>query len=472
MGVNPGGILSGLLGGSSFISQIFMYQVIGQVMSALLQPYMVQAGYDVFKANPLILPALPDLADMVVKNIYQEGDAAAIAAQYGEDATVFHNRVLDTGEPPGLEQVLEWWRRGFLPWGGDVPGTATVENAIRTSRIYDYWTPVIQQAQFLPITAADAVNAWVRNQISPTQALKYLYENGLKAEEATILYHTVGRPPAPMQAATLVRRGVIPIEGTGPDALSFRQAIDEGDVKDKWATPLSHLIEAIPGVFELRLMQSAGGVSAQVAAKYYAMSGLPPDLVQGMVAAGSGQKLAGAKNLAQATITSLYEDQLLTEEQAVEYLVLLGYDQAEAAFVLDVADYKIIAESLTASISKTRAAFLARRITATEARALVDSMGVPADRAQHLLAIWEDEQAATIRILTEGQIVDAVYYNIADEEWAMNKLVALGYTPGDAYVLISDRLHAPAANPPPDAPPPPPPPPAVPATTTTATAGA
>lgn len=459
-----GGILERLLGGSSFISQIFLYQVVGQVVSALLGPYMTQAGYDVNRANPLIMPSPPDLAQMVVKNILTEDQAAQVAAAYGEDAEKFHWRVLDTGEPPGLQQVLEWWRRGFLPWDGVGPGEPSVENAIRTSRTYTYWTPVIQRAQFLPITVADAVNAWVRGQISPDEAKRYIYENGLLENEAQILFDTTGRPPAPMQLATLVRRGLIPVHGSGPGVTSFQQGIIEGDLKDKWEPQFEGLIEAIPGIFEIRQAQISGGMTAQMAAKYYAMQGLPPDITAAMVEAGTGAKLAGSKKLAQGTIMSLYADKVLSRDQAAEFLVQLGYDEPEADFVIDVQDYKEAAASVSSAISKTRTGYLARKLDLTQARQILDALGVPADRAQQLLAIWEDELGATVRILTPGQIVDAVYYGVSTTEWAMQQLEGLGYTPGDAWVLISVRLHGPAPDPPPDAPPAPPPPPPVTAT--------
>jgi hypothetical protein len=448
--------LGGLLGGSSVITQLFLWSAMSPVLIALLGPYMESITTRVNTANPVFPPTPPELAEMVVKNILQEAAAAAEAAKSGENTEHFHRRVMNTGEPPGLEQVLQWWRRGFIPWSSE-PGTPSVENALRTSRIYDYWIETIQQAQFAPLTVADAINAWVRNQVDEATALKYAYQNGIKEEEARILYHTVGRPPGPMEALEMVRRGIIPMHGKGPDALSFDQAVDEGDVKDKWAAPLAGLLEHIPGIFEIRRAQEGGGITAEQAAHYYALLGLPQDLAQGLVTAASGTKTVKHRELALSVVESLYRDGFITAADFDRFLGLLGYDQGEAEYIRDVVDYQLVAESERAAITKTRAAFLAHHIDATQTREVLDALGVPAERAQRLLTLWEDERGATIRVLTEGEIVAAVFYGVATVEWGLSRLQAIGYSAADAWVLISNRMRGRAPNPPPDAPPEPPP---------------
>jgi hypothetical protein len=449
--------LGGFLGSNSVITQLFIWQVVAQVLGALDEPFLVAAANKVNAANPLVPTSPPDLAEMVVKNIRTEVQAALEAAMSGENAERFHQRVLNTGEPPGLEQVMEWSRRGFLPWEGSEPGVPSVENAIRTSRIYDYWVPVIKQAQFLPISVADAINAWVRGQVDEATALKYAYQGGIRETEARILFHTNGRPPSPLEALDLVRRGVIPLRGSGAGVTSFEQAIYEGDLKDKWEAPMEALRVRFPSIFQIKAAQTAGGISATTAAKYYALEGIPEDLAAGLVHAGSGDKLAGSKHLAQSVVEQLYTDKLISHDDAVKYLEQLGYDEHEAVLVLDVVDYKVIAESETAAITKTRAAFLARHITVEQAREVLTALGVPRERQQQLVTLWEDELGATVRVLTEGQIVSAVYYGIADVPWGMARLQGLGYSAVDAWVAISVRLHHRAPDPPPGAPAEPPP---------------
>jgi hypothetical protein len=450
--------LGGLIGGSSVITQLFIWQVMAQVLGVLDAPFLQEAANKVNAAHPLVPSSPPDLAEFVVKNIRTEIEAALEAAMAGENSERFHHRVLNTGEPPGLEQVMEWSRRGFLPWSGDTPGVPSVENAIRTSRIYDYWIPVIQQAQFLPISVADAINAWVRGQVSETTALKYAYQGGIKEEEARILFHTNGRPASPLEALDLVRRGVIPLNGRGPDVVSFEQAIYEGDLKDKWEKPMEALRTRFPSVFQIKNAQASGGISAATAAKYYALEGIPEDLAVGLVHAASGDKLAGSKHLAQGVVEALYTDKFIDHAAAVGYLVDLGYDAHEAEFILDVVDYKLVAETETAAITKTKNAYLARHIDHEQARIVLEALGVPQSRQQQLMVLWEDERGATVRVLTEGQIVSAVYYGVANADWAMTRLQGLGYSAVDAWVAISVRMHGPIPNPPLGAPAPPPPP--------------
>lgn len=456
-GAGVGSIIGGLLSGSATITQIFLWTVVGQVISALLAPYLTQAQYDVWKGNTLNQPTPPDLAEMALKTIISEGEGASLAALYGEAPDMFHKRVLNTGEPPGIEAVLQWARRGFLPFGDAGVGVPSVPEAIRTSRIRNEWTDVIIRSQWLPLTAADAVNAWVRHQIPEADARQYLTFNGLQPTEQTALYNTAGRPMAPQEVLELVRRGLVPLHGTGADAISFQQAIYEGDTKDKWEPAYENLIVRLPSAFDVRRMQMAGGITAEQAAQLYAELGLPQDVIAGLVAAGSHAKLATTKNLAQSTVTALYRDKAMSQADALSWLEHLGYDATEAQLVLEVVDLAAYEQQWRSAVERVRTAYLARRIDQAGAHAVLDAIGVDAATEAQFLGLWTAELAATVRVLTPAQVVDAVFYSIADISWALPKLQELGYSASDAWVLVSDRLHGPLDGRPGDVPAPPPP---------------
>lgn len=440
------GGLGGLLGGSAALTQIFLYSLVQQLISASLAPYLTQAQIDVQSGNPLVPQAPPDLAEMVLKTILTEAEGEHEAAMSGENATRFARRVLNTGEPPALEQVLQWARRGILPFGDACPGVPSVPEAVRTSRIRSNWLDTILAAQYLPISAADAVNAWVRGQIPEAQALELLNYNGLKPDMATILYNTTGRPPAPGELATFVRRGLIPMHGTGPDALTFQQGIIEGDLKDKWEPVFENLVVNIPGVFEIRNMQLSGGISAAAAAKYYAMLGVPADLTAGLVTSGSGVKLATAKALTESQMLKLYSDQILSAAEVTPMLEALGHDQQEVAYLLDLQDLSRTLKAIQSAVSKVQSLFVAGKIPAAEVTQALGTLGIPAHSATSMLNDWQLERSANIRVLTEAQIVDALEYSVIDQGTAQSYLEGLGYSPYDAWVLISVKLKAPQPN--------------------------
>lgn len=462
-GIDLQGLVSGLLEGDSYLTQMFVYGAAQQVTVALLTPYLQRLINDANAGNQFVPLTPADLADMVVKTILDEQTAAGVAALSGISAEDFAKMVLDTGEPPALEQVLQWARRGILPFADAGAGNPSVPEAIRTSRVRNEWTDAILASQWQVLTVADAVNAWVRNQVSEPWALQELEYNGIKEDRARILYNTNGRPVAPEQAITLVRRGYIPVHGTGPDVLSLQQAIVEGDTKDKWEPMYEKLLEAIPSAFQVRNMELAGALPADLAYKIYKDEGYSDDIAHALVKSGSAGKVAKTKQLAQSTVEKLYGDKLITRDQAVTYLESLGNDPSEAHEILEVEDFARWAASLSSAVTGTRTRYLARRISRDRAKEILTELGIPDEQITELLDVWDIEQLAQARILTEAQILDAVEYSVADNEWAIAHLEALGYSAVDAWVLLSTKLKGPQPNPPEGAPvPPPPPPPAAP----------
>lgn len=464
------GLLGDLFGNDSTLYQLVLWSGFGQVIGAAMGPYLQDVANTVNADHPELPISPADLADMVVRNIMQQADAAKEASMSGVNSDRFDKLVKANGQPPGLESVLEWARRGYVPWADAGPGKPSVPEAVRTSRIRNEWLPVIEQASLLPLTVADAINAWVRGQVSADYALKEAYANGIDADRAQILYNTTGRPPSPMELAEFVRRGLIGLHGTGPGVLSFQQGIIEGDLKDKWEPVFEALVDHIPGIYDVRRMQAAGAITEQAAFGLYKQNGLADELAHALVATGSGAKLAGAKKLAESQVLKMYEERFVTEQQATDDLVALGYSTDDAGVLLAIADKTRAYAALNAAITNVRSHYLARKLPRDAAVAELTALGVTTEQQAELMQIWDIEWAGQHRVLTPAQIVDAVYYNIADQGWALGELTALGYDEGDAWVLISLRLHGPQGTPPTGAPPTPPQP-AAGGTATTTTGG-
>ena len=97
-----------------------------------------------------------------------------------------------------------------------------------------------------PLSPADAAEAWVRNFMTPDQATGEARLSGIDAERFRIMKELAGDAPGPEQLAEMLRRKLIPDEGTGPDSTSFVQGIAEGRLADKWAEPFKGLAQIWP----------------------------------------------------------------------------------------------------------------------------------------------------------------------------------------------------------------------------------
>jgi hypothetical protein len=141
-------------------------------------------------------------------------------------------------------------------------------------------------------------------------------------------------------------------------------------------------------------------------------------------------------------VVKLYADGIIDQDQTGSMLGALGYSSDEAAMLVSQSDLQSEIKALNSAVTRVQSLYLARKITAQSASTLLTGFGVPATTAQNLVGIWQQEQAASVRVLTEAQIVDAWKYDIIDQPTAQAYLEGLGYSPFDAWVLISIKAEA------------------------------
>jgi hypothetical protein len=410
------------------------------------------------------------LADLVLKEWLTESAGAEQANKSGIAAPTFSLMVKDLGEPPGLEQVLQWWRRGIMPWSS-APGTPSVEEAIRTSRIIaTVWSTVLHRANLVPMAVAEAVDAVVENQIprgtpglyeaaasgetvsglsaSPTTGYGIAWANGIPPAVFDIMVNTRGNPPPPSELISLFRRGLIPWTGTGPQALTVQQGIYEGASKDKWEPIYKGLVMALPSLYYVIQMLKNGSITATKATQILTDEGYTAEVVTGIVRVGQATAVATAKALTESIITTLYADKAVDRAQALTMLTDIGYATTSATFILQTIDLKITTTAINSAITRIGNLYMAKKLTKDNTIASLSTLGITGTQATALITTWTLERAETVKILTESQIADAVKYTVITFTEGMTELQAIGYTPYDAWVILSVTLHGPQGTPP------------------------
>lgn len=162
----------------------------------------------------------PDAALAVLRGSISHGEGQAIAARNGYSASQFDIILNNTGEPLGLEQLLEARRRGAID-------TPTLKRGILQSRVRDEWVPVAEKLIYSPMPTADAADAALRGHLTQDQAAAIAEQNGLEPGQWAPYFANQGNPPAPEQLLELLRRGLI---GQARAELGLR----EGRTRDEW----------------------------------------------------------------------------------------------------------------------------------------------------------------------------------------------------------------------------------------------
>lgn len=436
---------SGVFGKGSTTQTIFLWGVLGEVIAALGEPGFTALRQLVNSIEPVTALSVADSIDAAIKGHLDEHTAQVEASYSGIDERRFRVLLAAAGEPPGLEFLLEAFRRQFIPQAGRGAESVSLEQGIRESRLKDKWIPVVERMGLRPLAVSDAIDAWVEGQIPAEQAQEIAYQNGISREDALVLFHTRGRPPDPSELIEMVRRGKIPSRGTGPDALSLQQGIFESAVKDKWEPVFEELLVAVPPPRTVVALIRAGTISDADGARFLQDAGLSPELAAAYVAEAHHTKNQAERKLTETQVLDLYEAQFFSAEVASRLLQDLGSSENDAAELLAYRDLQRELKAVNAATSRIGALYIAHKIDQSQAVASLGSLQVPPAQVSELIRVWDVERAATVKVLTPAEIVAAWRYEIFDQATATQELVQQGFTEFDAWALLSIRNRAPLA---------------------------
>lgn len=397
------------------------------IMTEDAQTYFAYQGIPEPIQNILLklvtIPLSPaDLADMVVRGIKPQDEARRVAAESGIAPADFDSLVLDTGEPPGLMQLLEAYRRHIID-------RATLEHGIRQSRYRNEWIPTLEALRYTPMSVADAVNAVVQNHMSHDQGAGVADQNGLEPGSFDVLIETAGEPLSRTEMEELYNRGLVTEE-------QVKQALLESRVKDKYVDLAFQLHSRVLPVYSVQRALRYGGITHAEAVTAIKEAGYSDASAQILVNSGSMEKLQPFRNRVVSAVETAYEENTIPRDDAVTMIQKMGYESSEADFILQAADFRKSARIVTTVSNAIRSRYVSHGITRQQASNDLDQLGVPAAQRDYMLSLWDIEYAAHVRHLTEAQVVKAHKLQLIDDQDATDRLTAMGYSAVDADLLL------------------------------------
>jgi len=371
------------------------------------------------------VPLPADLAALaVLRNVISKAEGEKIAALTGVSKADFAIMIEDTGEPPGLEQLEEAYRRNIID-------KARLHRGILQSRIRNEWIDVIDALRFAPMSVADAVNAVVQNHLPASAAAAIAEENGLQPGAVDTLIQSAGSPLSRTELEDLYNRGEI-------DRATVEQGLRESRLKNKYTTDAFRLHVKL---LEPRMLSSAvefGTVTHAEAIRRALAHGYSQADAEILVSQASARKLETYKRRVITAAESLYEASGLPEAAFRHVMQTMGFNEAEAGFVIQAADYRRREKQVVTTVSAVRARFIAHHLNQNQASAILDKSGLLAAQRDALIATWKTERSAVVRNLTEAQVIRAMKKKAITIEEADRRLLAMGYTEVDAAILIAD----------------------------------
>jgi hypothetical protein len=210
--------------------------------------------------NVLLSPA--DAALAVIRGTMDQAAGQAVAARGGVSHADFQTIVDNTGEPLGLMQLLEAFRRGFIT-------EAVLKKGIRESRVRDEWIDTAVKLRYSPMATADAIDALLKGHIDEARAKKLTEQNGLDPADFAAMYASAGEPLALMQLLEARRRGFI-------TTARMAEGIRQGRMRDDWIPTAEKLIYAPMSTESAIDALLKGHISEARARELTAQNGLEP----------------------------------------------------------------------------------------------------------------------------------------------------------------------------------------------------
>lgn len=399
----------------------------GLVSDNDVKTMMQRAGIPVQYWGPLLElkngpVSVADAALGVLRGTMSMNDGVTIALQNGFDVNSFNILIANTGEPPGTEQLLEAFRRHFID-------EATLDKGIRESRVRDEWIPTIKALRYTPMSVADAVNAVVQGHLSQADGAAYADQNGLQPGDFDTLYQTAGEPLSRTELEDLYNRGLVSED-------IVKQGLRESRLKDKYVNDAFALHRRIIPIYTLQRALRYGGVSHEDAVKLVMESGYSELDATTIVNSGSAERLQTYKDKVISATQALYEDGIISSENAKGTIAAMGYSSTEADFIFQSSDFRRNAKVLNQVVNALKSKYLERHIDRQQVINDLNAIGVPTDQRDYMLNLWDIEHGAYTKVLTEAQIAKAVKIQIITPADGEARLMNLGYSKSDADILL------------------------------------
>lgn len=394
-------------------------------------------GFDA-EAIPLLLATRRQLlspavaADAVIRGILTDAEGAKIAGGSGMHGDDFATLVLDTGEAPALQTLLEAYRRGIID-------DARLQHGIRTGRLRNEWFDVAKALRYAPVSPSEAIAGAVEGHLDQGKARHLAEQAGLDPANFEWLFQTHGQPIATGQAIELWRRGKL-------TEAEVTQVVRESRTKTKY----------IPAVLELRRhllpertiasMFHRGALTHAQATERLRWQGIADDDILALLAEGTATKTAGHRELSEGHVLELYADKAITTATATAHLKALGYTDTDTVWVLDLYQLRAARRRQLAGVAVVRAKYVSRHLDDTGVVTALDALAVAGDERDLLLPLWKAEREATRRLPTVAELTTAQKAGVITAEQWVTRITELGYAVDDVPIMLAaHKITSPGA---------------------------
>lgn len=317
----------------------------------------------------------------------------------------------------------------ILAWQRGVINESDVDRALIQGPLRREWIPVIKNLRYGPLAPQELADAVNQGHMDMEVARGVATQSGVRPEDFDVIVANAGIPPGPQEALDWVRRGLI----TADD---FRTAFLESRIKNKYIDLYLASLPILLTRTEITSLYSKGAMTQAQAAERLLLLGYSTDNASIILTGASHEKTTVQRDLTKSELLELYTDQAITADELTTALASEGYSADEAAEYIQLADLRRSRKFWNAAVSRIKAAYVTRRLDVNEASSALDSLNIAPDARDGYIALWDIERGVVTKELTTAEIVRAAKAGIFDVNTATTRIVGQGYSQEDAVVLL------------------------------------
>ncbi len=441
--------LKDLFGKDSAIYQLFVWQVAGQIVSAVLQPTITLVTQQINGLYPVQELSPAELANLVGRAWITMDAGKTEASHAGINGDRFEKMVHLTQSSPNVGDLTVAYRRGLIKESGTGQDATSLEQGLREAGLNPKWVGLIKELAVQWPSPNDALDALLEGQIDSDTGKSLYSKFGGDPDYFQMLYNTRGNAPTPVEALTLANRGIIKWSGSGPESTSYEQAFLEGPWRNKWLEPFKALGEYLPPPRTVTAMVGSGALTPDQATQLLLKQGLSQELATAYVQDALNGQNAVDKQLTTSQLLDMYSAQLISVDDVTPLLAAIGYSAESIDWLLSYRDLQRSIAAVNSAVSRIHTLYTTYKIERDEARNALTSLHVSGAQVGGILDAWDIERTSNIKTLTAAQIGDAWKYLIISQTEALTELQGLGYTARDAWIYLSIVAKAPLDQAPP-----------------------
>lgn len=364
-----------------------------------------------------------DVAAMWNRNIVTTEQGREMAGRSGLSPQDFDRLTELGGEPPAPQELLLAWRRGIID-------ESDVDRALIQGPLRKEWVEVIKSLQWEPLSPNEAADGVNQGHIALGEAQREASFSGVKPEHFKLMIENAGLPPGLEFASEAYNRGLL-------SEAEWTAMFQESRIKNRYLPLMREMRTRLVPQETIRRLWREGVYTDAEAIEGLLSHGFSPRDAAALLQAEKEDKNAGTKDLTRAQILDLYDDDIITQEQARQALRAQGYDAQETEWQMSVVEVRKFRRFLTSATTKVKSAYVRGAIDEAEASTRLAELGYGPTQKDNLFTLWDVEREVDTPQLTPAEITSAAKKGIIPWEDAESRLLARGYDPGDVAVKLA-----------------------------------